>query len=204
MQHRSWIGAAIVAALTVTLLFGGLGLLRRQPDGRSSPSSATPAATPQVKAAEHSATSVLPLSRDAGDTSRSKPSPVASRQEALPTALDRPAESDRPTESLTTATDRSGQDADVLREVLPNVPQKALDTIQGTVRVGITVQVDPSGAVVGTDVSSPGPSRYFARLAAEAAQRWRFTPSPENTGREFIVRFDFTSAETKATATRAP
>jgi TonB family protein len=199
LEHRSWINPAIIAALTVTVLFGGFGLLRRQPDGRSSPSPAIPEATPQVKAAGHSATSDSPLSRDVADTSRSKPSPVASRQEETS-----PAAVDRPDESLTTATDGSGQDADVVREVLPTVPQKALKTIQGTVRVGITVQVDPSGAVVGTDLSSPGPSRYFARLAAEAAQRWRFSPSSENAGREYIVRFDFTSAETKATATRAP
>jgi TonB family protein len=84
--------------------------------------------------------------------------------------------------------------------VLPDIPQRSLDTIQGTVRVGIRVQVDSAGNVVDTAVDFEGPSRYFARLAEKAARRWKFAPS-DNLEREFILHFDFRNAVTSVSAT---
>jgi hypothetical protein len=57
---------------------------------------------------------------------------------------------------------------------------------------------------VGSELDSPGPSKYFARLAAEAAQRWKFAPSNRDADRGFILRFDFTNTDTTAWATQAP
>jgi TonB family protein len=87
---------------------------------------------------------------------------------------------------------------------LPDVPQSAKETIQGTIRVGVKVHVDPYGNVAGTELDTPGPSRYFARLATEAAQNWKFAPVGQNAERQFVVHFDVTNAETRAWATQLP
>jgi len=87
----------------------------------------------------------------------------------------------------------------VAEQVVPEVPEKARDTIRGTVKVGIRVDVGPSGEVTAVNVESPGPSRYFANLAASAASRWKFVPT-QATGsaqRTWILRFEFTQDATK-------
>jgi TonB family protein len=93
--------------------------------------------------------------------------------------------------------------AGVVQQILPNVPQSASDTIQGTIRVRVKVNVDPSGKVAEADLDSPGPSKYFARLALEAAQKWKFAPSSQGAGREFALQFEFRNSGTRAFATRA-
>ncbi|HEX8871626.1 MAG TPA: hypothetical protein VF758_02600, partial [Candidatus Acidoferrum sp.] len=94
---------------------------------------------------------------------------------------------------------------EVLEQVLPDVPEKARTTIQGTVHVGVKAKVSPSGTVSATELTEPGPSKYFARLAEEAALRWEFI-SPEVEGRslpsEWLIRFEFSQAGTHALATQ--
>lgn len=89
---------------------------------------------------------------------------------------------------------------EVLHQVVPAVPRKARDTIQGKVRVRVRVRVSPSGSVAGATLDSPGPSRYFAKLALEAARRWKFAPAKAD-GREvaseWILRFEFGRTGTK-------
>lgn len=65
----------------------------------------------------------------------------------------------------------------VLHRALPDVPRSAADTIRGHVRVGVRVQVDRRGNVAHADLESPGPSRYFANLALNAARNWKFRPA---------------------------
>ena len=94
----------------------------------------------------------------------------------------------------------------VVKRVLPDVPQSARDTIQGTVRVGVRVAVDPSGNVVKATFDSPGPSRYFADLALQAARRWKFVPAKvegRNISSDWILRFEFERTETKVLPERA-
>ncbi len=96
----------------------------------------------------------------------------------------------------------------VVHQALPVVPQSALNTIQGAVRVGVRVQVDASGKVVGADLDSAGPSKYFAGLAMKAARDWQFTPAKvdgENAASEWMLRFEFAQDGTKVTPTeKAP
>ena len=89
----------------------------------------------------------------------------------------------------------------VRQKVLPDVPQSASDTIQGTVRVTVKVVVDASGNVVEATLVSPGPSRYFARLALQAARKWKFWPvevDGRHVSNERILQFDFTKTSTEA------
>jgi TonB family protein len=64
----------------------------------------------------------------------------------------------------------------VVKQVLPQVPFSARQTIHGKVRVKVQVAVDPSGNVSSANLVVPGPSRYFARLALGASQQWKFQP----------------------------
>jgi len=101
-----------------------------------------------------------------------------------------------------TATAPATADQDIVRRVIPDAPQSALDTIRGTVRVGVRASVNPSGEVSDATLDSPGPSKYFARLAQQAAQQWKFAPTPGTTT-HWILRFEFTAAGAKAFATPA-
>jgi len=89
----------------------------------------------------------------------------------------------------------------VVQQILPDVPRSASNTIRGTVRVTVRVRVDAAGGVSGDELVSAGPSRYFARLASEAARRWKFSPARLD-GRSvpsvWLLRFEFTRGGTRA------
>ena len=77
----------------------------------------------------------------------------------------------------------------VARRAVPNVPEKALRTIHGRVRVNVKVVVDGFGNVTGADFISAGPSRYFANQALEAAREWKFPRG--NDRRTWLLQFVF-------------
>jgi TonB family protein len=83
------------------------------------------------------------------------------------------------------------------------VPLHARQTIRGHVKVAVLVTVNNSGAVINNTLSNPGPSRYFARLASDAARKWKFTPapSPTSSSRRWLLHFEFSRDGTKAHAT---
>jgi TonB family protein len=183
-SSQSLVAPVVIAVLALIALFVALGLLRSNPDGTD----ARPARQPESKQPE-------PNPRTG---SRDKPSPSLGRRQTTATLTNTSSTNPAPALSPPPA------GADVVHKVLPEVPPSARNTIQGTIRVEIKVQVDSFGNVLGSEVDSPGPSKYFARLATEAAQGWKFTPSNSDAGRGFILRFDFTNTETRAWATQAP
>jgi TonB family protein len=93
----------------------------------------------------------------------------------------------------------------VTQQAEPNVLQSARNSIHGTVRVRIKVNVDHSGNVEDAEIESRGPSKYFARVALEAAQRWKFKPAAVG-GRgvlsTWIIQFEFRRDGTKALPTQ--
>jgi len=93
----------------------------------------------------------------------------------------------------------------VTHEVLPDVPQKARDTISGTVTVNVKVAVDTAGAVSHAALVSAGPSGYFANLAVQATRKWTFT-APTVDGKpmpsEWNLRFEFKRDGTRAVPRR--
>jgi TonB family protein len=68
----------------------------------------------------------------------------------------------------------------VVRQVLPEVSQSARNTITGKIRIVARVEVDANGKVTRARLTTPGPSRYFARQTLQAAERWQFSPPVVN------------------------
>ena len=100
-----------------------------------------------------------------------------------------------PTAKSTSAPQAESSSSEVaasIHEVLPTVPTSALRTIRGTVRVSIQVSLAPDGTVRSASSRIPGPSRYFERLALEAARQWRFTPANAQDAPSRLVTFSFT------------
>jgi outer membrane biosynthesis protein TonB len=91
----------------------------------------------------------------------------------------------------------------VLHEALPDVSQVILDRIRGHVDVRVRVLVDPLGNVVGEFLENPGPSRYFARIAGDAAGEWKFAPADTQGSRVWLLRFEFTRGGATVDATAA-
>jgi TonB family protein len=83
---------------------------------------------------------------------------------------------------------------EVVHQVIPTVPRSAQNTIRGTIKVVVRVQVDPSGKVTDAKLKSAGSSRYFANQALKAAQRWEFS-APEVDGQPaastWLLQFRF-------------
>jgi len=165
----------ILLAIVVTVI--ALGLLRRQPTKPDQ----QPASEGAGRAQQGS------ISPPVASPTRTKPSPASPRSGAP---------SSSPSASPAAPTYNAPAGSEVVHRVLPDVPQSALDTVQGTVRVNVRVQVDRAGNVVGTGLGNPGPSKYFARLAEQAAQKWKFAPS-QNDRREYVLRFEFTESDTR-------
>jgi TonB family protein len=88
----------------------------------------------------------------------------------------------------------------VAQQVVPDVPKSARETIRGTVRVGVRISVDSEGNVTEAELDPAGPSKYFAQVALDAAQQWKFEP-PKVEGRnvpsDWLLQFQFTGKGTK-------
>lgn len=150
------------------------------------------------QAAEKTSATRLTESRQAGSASPAieKQATLAETQSSS-TAFERPAAISPVGEAKASST--GAGESRVIHQVLPAVPQKARDTIWGTVRVGIRVSVDPTGSVTAATIDSPGPSRYFANLALQAARQWSFAPA-RGSASDWALRFEFSRDGTKAFA----
>ncbi len=122
-----------------------------------------------------------------------------------PEAAPTPAPTPPVREPVAPAKKSTATGGDVLHQVLPEVPQSARNTITGTVRISVEVEVDSSGKVTSAQFKSAGPSPYFARLAMQAARGWQFTAPKANeepTGSTWVIQFRIKKASTQASAQR--
>jgi len=118
---------------------------------------------------------------------------TAAPEAAPPVATNRPAELPQ---SMPAAPDG------IAYRVLPDIPAKARDTVQGTAMVAVRVAVDSSGRVTEATLERGG-SPYFGKLAREAARQWQFAPAEAAGPRNWILRFEIMRTETQVTALRA-
>jgi TonB family protein len=183
VAKRSYLLPVAAMALILVAMLAGPKLLTHHMEAQP-----TPAATPT-----HSIAEPAPISASAGETK-----PISSAVAPRP-ALPKPAQ---PTKPHATGVVKGS----VLEQSLPEISQKARDSIQGKVRVSVRVQVDSTGRVTGAAFDSAGPSKFFADRALQAAPRWKFVP-PAADGRnvpsEWVLHFDFSNSGTKVQPTQA-
>lgn len=89
----------------------------------------------------------------------------------------------------------------VLHEEIPDVSRHALGTIRGRIKVAVRVTVDSSGNVVDETLETRGSSYYFARLAMQAAGKWKFVPADNPRARKWLLRFEFARGGVTGNAT---
>jgi len=80
----------------------------------------------------------------------------------------------------------------VLHQEIPVVSRSARNSVHGQIKVAVLVTVDRSGNVVAETLENRGSSKYFARLAAGAAKKWRFAPAATQEPRQWLLEFEFT------------
>lgn len=132
----------------------------------------TDRAAPQVSAAAQVSDSSLPRNQDATLTTPVRKS-VSTARSPLLVRSDVDASSAAP------------------HEVIPDVPSSARRTIRGHIKIWIRVTIGQDGSVSSAVADRTGPSRYFQRLAIEAARKWTFPPVDTPSPRLMQVRFDF-------------
>jgi TonB family protein len=79
----------------------------------------------------------------------------------------------------------------VVHEEIPAVSRAARESIRGQIKVAVRVTVDRAGNVVAENLEIHGSSPYFARLATDAARKWKFAPAEGQSPREWQVQFEF-------------
>jgi TonB family protein len=90
----------------------------------------------------------------------------------------------------------------VVKQVMPDVLPSASASIHGQVNVRVKVAVDPGGNVSDASLDSPASSKYFSKVALQAAQQWKFKPAQADgqaVSSVRIVQFEFTQSGTEAT-----
>lgn len=85
-----------------------------------------------------------------------------------------------PSPATQVAASSASSGGDVVNRDVPDVPQRASNTIHGTVSVAVRVNVDAAGAVTDAEYATRGPSAYFARIALDSARKWKFKPAQQD------------------------
>lgn len=180
-----YVVAGVVAVLVILAVLVGAKL--RSPRDESRAAQPAPAAEvkqplPESKPTPVVAAPVPVASEPAPEVQKPAPERPAPRQEApkqeTKVSPPPPAPAIVKTEAVTEAVPVEAPPPEgVLHEVLPNVPQSARRTISGHVKVKVRVDVDAAGNVTGSTLDSAGPSQYFARLAQQSAEQWKFAPA---------------------------
>ena len=175
-QNVGVVVAVIAAVIVFAALIGIIGAPKIGNKAQPAMQAESPAVTAQSEPPRQS--------------SPAKPSPAAAMSGPIAAAVPAPAP--------VTAMAMHATASAVLHQVIPNVPQSARNTIEGTVRVRVRAAVDASGNVTGATLESAGPSQYFARLALEAARGWKFSPeSGQSAPRAWVLRFEFARTATR-------
>lgn len=194
------------------LLFAGILTVPRLLTHRPEAPSEKPSAQRAIQKPVESAASSKPKTSSKAAPAASEMADSRTVPPAPPDSIKTTSERETPAPAASSATSPASAEAarpgtagiastkgEVLDQVLPDVSEKARATIHGKVRVSIKVHVDPSGGVSAAEFDSPGPSKFFADMALEAARKWAFTP-PEVNGKsvasEWRLRFEFTQKNT--------
>jgi TonB family protein len=176
---------AVVIGLAVLALLVGPPLLRRPPGVASSPNPVARQAPSPRRAEKPRAGQPPPSSQTSQSLAAPKNIPSSPEYRGQP-------------EAQADTSSETAPSAEVIHRVMPQVPLSARNTIEGTVRVNLRVRVNATGNVTATEFDSTGPSKYFARLARQAAEQWKFRPAEAHkNARVWMLQFQFRRNGTK-------
>ena len=178
------IATAIVLILVVGWTF--FRLLQRHADSQQAASSDVPVSAQQAAPPAADSQNSPAYHAWSPDISAHPPTAKSAAVSKPPTSSEVSRSSERPTQAAPDAS------SSVLHKEIPEVPRSARDTIRGHFSIVVRVTVDKSGNVVGESLEKSGPSKYFARLATEAARKWKFAPADAPDSRQCLVWFEFT------------
>jgi serine/threonine protein kinase len=88
----------------------------------------------------------------------------------------------------------SASAASIVHQEIPVISRGSRGSIRGEIKITVQVTVDRTGNVVAAVLENRGSSKYFARVAADAAKKWRFAPADTPTPRQWLLQFDFSRA----------
>jgi TonB family protein len=132
---------------------------------------------------------------------RQKPSSPPTEAQSTQAPQRAATENSQPATGTTSPSTPSG----VVRRIMPQVSPNARRTIQGKIKVRVKVEVDAAGNVANATLESAGPSKYFSRLALEAARDWKFSPAQageQGAPRDWKLQFAFSRTGTEVSAVR--
>ncbi len=192
--------AVLVAGMLVLLAIIAVFLVRSHQSQSSSPDTeqapAITTAPPQTQEQAPAVRTASPQTQERAPTATTAPP----EEQAPAATTEAPVPGDQ--NSKNPASNGSALKGAVAEQVLPDVVPSASRTIHGKVNVGIRVTVDASGAVSDAAFDSEGPSKYFAKAAMQAAQRWKFEPAQvdgQAVSSVWVLRFQFTQDGTTVT-----
>jgi TonB family protein len=199
-------GVLVLLAVIAVFLVRSHQVQSSSPDGEQAPAATT--APPQTQEQAPTATTAPPQAQEQAPTAATAPpeeqtpaGTAASPQEPAPAATtEAPVAGDQ--NSRGPASNGTALKGAVADQVLPDVPASASRTIHGKVNVGIRVTVDAGGTVSDAAFDSEGPSKYFAKAAMQAAQRWKFKPAQvdgQTVSSVWMLRFQFAQDGTTVT-----
>ena len=194
VSWRYGILIAVVLLVAATLVVG-FKLLKSRPDAPAASSVMSQPAPAPAPAAQ----SASPQTEPAPVATENKPSAIKQRDEH---PISKPSVSP-PEPPPAPASPPSGAASDhggVLQQVEPVVSKSARNTISGTIKIRVKVDVDAAGNVENATLVTEGPSKYFARQAMEAAQQWKFAPataSGQGAPTAWILKFGFKRSGTE-------
>jgi TonB family protein len=88
----------------------------------------------------------------------------------------------------------------VLHQEIPEVSRSGRESIRGVIKITVRVSVDRSGNVVAAALDHRASSKYFGRIAMDAAKKWKFAQAADQATRVWLLHFEFTRAGTTAHA----
>jgi TonB family protein len=188
----------VAAGVVAWLLMSGSNTKTPKPPEQPAPveqRQVQPTSSPQLSPAKPKKSSVTPAKAPSRNIQEAGNSTAAAPVVAAP-----PATTPKPEAVPAIKASSAAGIPGVVHTVMPAVSQSARNTLQGKLKVRVRVQVDNSGNVVSAVLDSPGPSKYFARLALEAARGWKFTPAQAHgqfVPSEWTLRFGFTRRDTE-------
>jgi hypothetical protein len=87
-----------------------------------------------------------------------------------------------------------------ITQVLPKIPQAALDTITGRVRINVRVRVDSAGQVDQATLEPPAASKYFTDRVLVAARAWKFPAG--NAPQDWLLHFELMPEQTRVSSAK--